>query len=245
MTSSIGTKKETSLHRDLKFRYAGSGGETELEVAGYIADCRNAAGDYIEVQTGNFGSLRQKAQKLSELGTLRIVYPVVVTKYLEVTDSSGKRLYRRKSPLRGSLWNLFDELIYAPDLPLLPRLVIELALVDAAELRVRDGKGSWRRKGTSIRDRRLITLHETICLGKPADYLRFIPFAKNEHFTSAALGEKAGITAGSARKALYVLTKMGLLEKTGKQGRSALYRIVYRRKKANLAVKTEKRQKTI
>jgi len=217
----IGTENESSLHRELKFRYAGQDGETEAEVAGFVADGINAKGEYIEIQTGSFGPLKKKALALQ--GKLRVVYPVIITKYIEVFNKRGRRLYRRKSPRKGSPWDLFNVLVYAPDLPLIPGLVIELALVDAAEQRVRDGKGSWRRKGVSIRDRHILALHDTITLKKPADYNRFIPFKKKEPFTSALLAQKAGIRVDMARKALYVLAKLGIIKKTGKQGNTVVY----------------------
>jgi hypothetical protein len=56
MAQSIGTRAESSLHRDLKFSYAGRGGRTEIEVAGYVADGINAEDEYIEVQTGNLAT---------------------------------------------------------------------------------------------------------------------------------------------------------------------------------------------
>jgi stalled ribosome alternative rescue factor ArfA len=218
---SIGTRNETSLHRELKFRYAGQDGETEAEVAGFVADGINAEGEYIEIQTGSFGPLRKKALALRH--RLRVIHPVIITKYIEVYNKKGKLQYRRKSPRKGGAWDLFNVLVYAPDLPLIPGLVIELALVDAAERRVRDGKGSWRRRGISIRDRQMLTLHDSITLEKPSDYFRFVPFKKNEKFTSALLAQKAGIPVDLARKTLYVLVRIGIIEKTGKQGNSLVY----------------------
>jgi len=218
----IGTSNESSLHRDLKFRYTGPDGKTETEVAGFVADGINAKGEYIEVQTGSFGPLRKKALALQ--GNLRVIYPVIITKYIEVYNKRGRQLYRRKSPRKGTAWDLFNALVYAPDLPLIPGLVIELALVDAAEQRVRDGKGSWRRKGVSIRDRHILALHDSVTLKKPADYNRFVPFKKKEQFTSALLAQKAGINVDMARKTLYVLAKLGIIKKTGKQGNAIVYR---------------------
>jgi len=218
---SIGTHNETSLHRDLKFRYAGQDGETEASVAGFVADGINAEGEYIEVQTGSFGPLLKKALALRH--RLRVIYPVIITKYIEVFNKRGRLQYRRKSPRRGQPWDLFNVLVYAPDLPLIPGLVIELALVDAAEKRVQDGKGSWRRHGVSIRDRQMLTLHDSITLEKPSDYIRFVPFKKDEQFTSALLAQKAGIPVDLARKALYVLVRLGIVEKTGKKGNSLVY----------------------
>ena len=218
---SIGTNNESSLHRELKFRYAGQDGETEAEVAGFVADGINAEGEYIEVQTGSFGPLLKKALALQH--RLRVIYPVIITKHIEVFNKRGKLRYRRKSPRRGSPWDLFNALVYAPDLPLIPGLVIELALVDAAEKRVQDGKGSWRRRGVSIHDRQMLALRDSITLEKPSDYIRFVPFKKNEQFTSALMAQKAGIPVDLARKTLYVLVRLGIVEKTGKRGNSLVY----------------------
>lgn len=223
---SIGTNNETSLHRDLKFRYVGQDGETEAEVAGFVADGINAEGEYIEVQTGSFGPLRKKALALRH--RLRIIYPVIITKYIEVFNNKGRLQYRRKSPRMGQPWDLFNVLVYAPDLPLIPGLVIELALVDAAEQRVQDGKGSWRRRGVSIHDRQMLALRDSITLEKLSDYKRFIPFRKNEKITSALLAQRAGIKVDLARKALYVLVRLGIIEKTGKQGNAVVYKKVSR-----------------
>jgi ribosomal protein S25 len=219
---SIGTHNESSLHRDLKFRYAGQDGETEAKVAGFVADGINAEGEYFEIQIGSFGPLKKKALALQ--GRLRVIHPIIITKYIEVYNKRGKLQYRRKSPRRGQPWDLFNVLVYSPDLPLIPGLVIELALVDAAEQRVQDGKGSWRRKGVSIRDRQILVFHTRITLEKPSDYIRFVPFKKKEKFTSALLAQKAGISVDLARKTLYVLTKIGIVKKIGKQGNALVYK---------------------
>jgi len=221
----IGTRNETSLHRDLKFSYAGQNGRTEAEVDGFVADGISASGEFIEIQTTNFAALREKIKKFTVRGKLRVVYPAIIAKYLEVFNTDGKRQYRRKSNRRGSPWDLFNALVYAPDIPLLPRVSIELVLVDAAEQRVRDGKGSWRRKGLSIKDRQLITVHERISLKKPADYRRFVPFETSEEFTSASLAERVGISQAVAQKTLYVLTKLGIVLRTGKQRNTFIYRL--------------------
>lgn len=222
----IGTHNESSLHRELKNLYAGQGGQTEVDAVGFVADCISPSGEYVEVQTGNFGSLRKKAKELTRLNALKIVFPVIINKYIEVSDGEGNRLYRRKSPRRGTPWEVFDELIHAPELPLLKNITLEIVLVDAEERRVSDGKGSWRRKGVSIHDRRILALCDTIRLAKPKDYLRFVPFKKGEEFTSATLGEITSIGSSLAGKTLYVLNRLGVVKKVGKKGKSYLYRIV-------------------
>jgi ribosomal protein S25 len=62
-------------------------------------------------------------------------------------------------------------------------------------------------------------------LKKPGDYRRFVPLARGRSFTTASLAEKAGISGELARKTLYVLNKMGVVERTGKEGRAFSYRL--------------------
>ncbi|MCL2190646.1 MAG: hypothetical protein FWB79_01505 [Treponema sp.] len=226
MPKNIGTAHETSLHRQLKLFYAGGDGRTEVEIAGFVADAVNAGGECVEVQTGSFGRIRKKAGELAALCGIKIVHPIMATKYLEVFGADGRRQSLRKSPRSGNIWDVFAVLVYAPELPLLPGLEIELALVEAVEERVCDGKGSWRRRGLSIRDRRLLALRERISLQKPADYLRFVPFARGEEFTVGTLGERARIRARLAAKTLYVLTRLGVVERTGKRGNAYVYRLL-------------------
>ncbi|MDR0316410.1 MAG: hypothetical protein LBH97_05860 [Treponema sp.] len=229
----IGTKSESSLHRALKFRYTGPDGQTEVEIAGFVADGICANGECIEVQTTNFARVREKFKKLASQRRVRIVYPVILNKYIDVYSKRGKKMWRRKSPLRGNPWNLFDVLCYAPDLPLIPGITIELALVDVQEQRVQDGKGSWRRKGISIKDRELLAWHESISLESPADYLRFVPFEEKEQFTTSMLKEKASITPQLARMTLYTLTKMQVVKRVGKKANAWLYEINRPQRKIN------------
>jgi hypothetical protein len=222
-SAGIGTERESSLHRTLKFRYAGAGGTVESTLEGYVCDGISPEGEIIEVQTGSFGPLKRKAKKLAALGKLRIIHPVILRKYIEVYDPEGNRLYRRRSPRRGSEWDLFGALIHAPELPETAGLSIELALVEVREKRVRDGRGSWRRGGVSIVDRDLSAWHGSVSLTEKRDYRRFIPFGTQERFTVKDLAGKAEIDRALAGKALYVLQKMGLVKRTGKKGHAWVY----------------------
>ena len=214
---------ESSLHRTLKFQYTGRGGKTEVEAGNYVADGLRKDGEYIEVQTGSFAPLKKKVAQLAAEGRVRIIHPVAAVKRIEVFAKNGAFLYRRKSPKKGSQWALFDALLYAPELPLLDGVTIEVVLADITEKRVKDGKGAWRRKGVSIKDRELASWQESVLLEKPSDYLRFVPFKKKEEFTSSLLAERAGVDKWTAGKALYVLTKMKVVKRTGKKGNSWVY----------------------
>jgi hypothetical protein len=220
----IGTRNESSLHRALKFRYTGRGGKTEVASGEFVADGISKDGEYIEVQTGSFGPLLKKVKEFAKHGKVRIIHPIAVKKTIEVYEpKTGKLLYRRKSPRKGTRWNLFDALLYAPALPLIKGVTVEIVLADITEKRVKDGKGSWRRKGISIMDREISAWHESIVFEKPANYLKFIPFKKKEEFTTTLLAEHAGIDRWTAGKVLYVLAKLKVVKRIGKKGNSWLY----------------------
>ncbi|MDR2517324.1 MAG: hypothetical protein LBC88_08105 [Spirochaetaceae bacterium] len=223
MSGGIGTKNESSLHRALKFQYAGETGSTEYAVGEYVCDGITPGGDYIEIQTGSFGPLKQKIPVLAAWGPVRIIHPIFSAKYIETFDEAGNLLRRRKSGRKGTAWDLFKALLYAPELPLVPNVSVELVMVDVAEKRITDGRGSWRRQGTSIVDREILARHETVLLRRLKDYLLFVPFTAREAFTVRDLAGRADIDENTARKCLYVLARLGLVRRTGKTGRWLTY----------------------
>jgi hypothetical protein len=225
----IGTRRETSLHRALKVRYTGPGGRTEVVHKGFVCDGIDASGTIIEVQTSKFSAIYRKARNLSSEARLVIVYPVIKTCLIELYDTGQKLLRSRKSPKKGGVWDIFNELIYAPLLPSLSNLSINLVMVDAVEQRIQDGKGSWRRGGVSIADRRLLAVHETLSLSGLASYRHFIPAELQGDFTVKKFAKTAGIHETAARKAVYVLARLNLIERTGKEGRAWTYRQVKKR----------------
>ena len=216
--------KESSLHHSLKFHYTGAGGVIEAQVGPYVCDGLTSSGEIIEVQTGSLGPIKEKVFFLAKNGKVRIIHPIVNHKYIELFDSGGNFLHSRKSPRKGKTWDLFKSLVYAPELALLKNTTIELAVIDIREKRISDGSGSWWRKGVRVADRFLETWHSSVVLSRRSDYCNFIPFKKNESFTAREFAKNAGINARLAGKTLYVLTKIGLVEKTGKQGNTFIYK---------------------
>ncbi|MDR3113956.1 MAG: hypothetical protein LBU25_00355 [Treponema sp.] len=222
----IGTVRESGLHRALKIRYAGKGGILEVSAGHkekYVWDGITKTGEIIEVQTGSFGPLKDKLTRMPPLRSIRIVHPIIIQKYLEVYDAENTRSYCRKSPRKGTIWDLFHALVYAPEIPLMPRLRIELALVSVKQRRRQDGWGSWRRKGISIIDTELTAVEGSLMLSGKEDYHVFLPSLEVEPFSSRDLGSIAGITPSLARKTLYVLTRLGIVRRLAKKGNALLY----------------------
>ncbi len=220
---SIGTERESSLHAALKAMYAGEYGRTEVDSGGYVCDAQTSDGEFVEIQTGSFGPLKAKIARLSPYSRIRIVHPILMEKHIELLDEDGAVLRRRKSPKKGSQWDVFSALVYAPELAGAPNVSIELVLISIKELRVQDGRGSWRRSGVSIRDKELLECSGAILLKRAEDYLRFLPFREDEAFTVRRLAEASSISAALARKSLYVLHCMDVVERKGKEKRAWVY----------------------
>ncbi|MFH2111588.1 MAG: hypothetical protein ABIJ47_10065 [Candidatus Bathyarchaeota archaeon] len=216
---------EQSLHNQLKDHYAGEGDQVEATVEGYIVDVVKD-GVLVEVQTGNFGSIRQKLLDLLRGHRVRLVHPVPLNKWIIRLGSGGEQVSRRRSPKRGRVEEVFDEMVYTPELASVPGFELEVAMVDAEELWIDDGKGSWRRRRWSIADRRLLSVQERHLFTCPADYLRLLPWHLYSGFTARDLAQESRLSSGLSQKMVYSMRKMELLEAAGKRGRSNLYRVI-------------------
>jgi hypothetical protein len=97
-------------------------------------------------------------------------------------------------------------------------------LIHEEELRIHDGAGSWRRKGWSIADRKLLDIVDRRIYRSPADYLEFLPASLPDLFTIRELQAAAGIPGHLAQKMAYTLRKMDILPLAPPQGRAYLYR---------------------
>ena len=60
-----------------------------------------------EIQTANFGALRDKLDDLLTTHSVMVVYPIAVNKVLVKHTASGEQ--RRKSPRIGAALDVFDE----------------------------------------------------------------------------------------------------------------------------------------
>jgi hypothetical protein len=157
-----------------------------------------------------------------------LVYPVAQEKYLVRQAKNGKTLSRRKSPKRGQVVTLFEELVSLPDLPAHPRFSLEVVLTREEEISREGRGGSWRWRGWKIVDRRLLDVVSHVEFKSPRDYAAFLPAALPEVFTCRDLAEQGGYPLYLAQKMAYCLRGMGVLEAAGKRRNAALYARVER-----------------
>lgn len=219
----IGLLNEGGLHAAVKAWLARPGDQLEATVGGYVVDI--ARGDLlIEVQTGDFAAIRGKLRALLAAHPLRLVHPIAQEKVIvHLSPETGEPLSRRRSPKRGRLCDLFDELAYIPDLLAEPGFEIEVLLTREEERRCRDGRGSWRRGGARIVGRELIEVLAVERLRSAEDLLRLLPEGLPQPFTNRALAQALRAPLRQAQRCTYCLRRLGLLEVVGRQGRAPTF----------------------
>jgi hypothetical protein len=216
---------EYSLHSEIKRWYMVSGDELEVKVEDFIVDILRGK-LLIEIQTGNFSAIKKKLIKLLlNNNQVRLVYPIAKQKWIVHVSESGEFVRRRKSPKKGKLTDLFYELIHTPDLMKDRNFSLEVLLIEEEEVRCNDGRGSWRRKGVSVKDRKLLNVFDRIIFEDSRDFLEFLPKELDGYFTNKALASKLGISVRLAQKITYCLRKMGAISIAGKKNNELLFQV--------------------
>jgi hypothetical protein len=179
----------------------------------------------IEIQTGNFSSIKSKLTRLSGSHPVRLIYPIVQEKWIvRLANGDRRGTVRRKSPKRGRMEDLFWELVSIPRLLANPNFSLEVLMIRQEEVRRYDGKRKRRRRGWVIEGRQLLEVVDQRLFVESADWLRFLPDGL-ESFTTIELA--TGIASGRelAQKMAYCLREARMIDLIGKRGRSNLYRV--------------------
>jgi hypothetical protein len=190
--SGIGLLNEKPLHASLKKWYAQPGDRFEVAVEGFVIDI--VRDDLLlEIQTGNFASIKSKLTNLVRSHQIRLIYPIAQEKWivqLAKDDSSG--VTRRKSPKRGRVEDLFWEMVSIPQLLSNRNLSLEVLMIREEEVRRYEGKRKWRRRGWVVEERRLLEVVDQRLFEESEDWLAFLPEGL-ESFTAKDLAEAIDI----------------------------------------------------
>jgi hypothetical protein len=212
----IGTLNEGALHAQLKDWYRRPGDWLEQRVEGYVIDL--VRGDLlVEIQTGGFAPLRRKLDALTELGPVRLVAPVALTRRVIRLAPDGEVVSARRSPRRGCLEDVFARLVSFPALLCRPTFELEVVLTHQDELRAQGIARAYRRRGWAVVGRKLASVEGTVRIACPADAARLLPDGLPEQFDTAELAEAAGVSRRLAQQMSYCLRAMGALEPVGKR----------------------------
>ena len=213
-----------SLHSAIKNWYSLPGDRFEVRVDDFIVDIVRET-LLIEIQTRNFSAIKKKLTKLLENHKVRLVYPIPQQKWIVHVTESGEIIRRRKSPKKGRLFDIFYELVRTPNLIKEEDFSLEVLMIEEEEVRCNDGKGSWRRRGVSIKDRRLMNVNSKTFFKNEKDLLRFLPSDLTKPFTNKKLAKLSGVSINLARKITYCFGKMGAITTVGKKGKELIFEV--------------------
>lgn len=216
---------ETSLHHSLKDVYSDGQAQTEVKVGRYRIDVV-AFGELVEIQVSRLSAIRKKVAALLGEHRVRVVKPLIREKLLVKQETAeGPVISRRRSPKRGSLLDLFDELCAFRGIFPHPQLAVEVVLVDVEEWRLPrpTPKRRYRQRDYSVFDLRLREICEIRCLRSASDLLQMIPLGLAEPFDTGMLAAAMGIPRWQARRVVYGLRVLGGIEQVGKCGNAKLY----------------------
>ena len=222
----IGTLNEGPLHQALKDLYGGEDARSEVPVDGYVADVQTADDVIFEIQTGSFAAIRHKLRRLVENHRVVLVYPIARQRYIVKLPEEGSDEWvsRRRSPKRGAVSHVVDQLVSIPDLLNHPNFELEVVLIDEDELRVHDPGRVRRRNGWRVVQRRLIDVVEQVRFRSAADLYQLISAPLPETFTTRELAAVLDEPRWLAQKLAYCLREAGEIVIDGKQGNALVYR---------------------
>jgi hypothetical protein len=95
---SIGTKKEKTIHKFLKYYICSDPTNHEIKISNYYVDCFYNGMIY-EIQTRSFNAFREKISILLKEHPLTIVYPISCQKQIFNTQD-GEIISTRKSSVK-------------------------------------------------------------------------------------------------------------------------------------------------
>lgn len=181
-----------------------------MPLGGFVIDIRR--GDLlIEIQTGSFAAMGNKLDRLLAEHRMLLVHPIAVETHLV---KPGAR--PRRSPKRGSIHGLFEELVSIPTLLDHPNLSIEVALVSVTKVQEADPTMRRGRGGFRTTDRILREVIERQRFDRATDLLTLVPDDLPAEFTTADLATRAGIGRDVAQRIAYCLRALGLFTEVGR-----------------------------
>ena len=124
---------------------------------------------------------------------------------------------------RGCFYDVFYELYKIKTYLANPRLHICLTLVDAEEYRILNGWSKDKKKGATRFDRIPVGLVDELYINSLDGYLQLIPDTLPVQFGTKDYAKHTNTSIKNAQLAVNIFKYIGIIEQTGKDGRSFLY----------------------
>jgi hypothetical protein len=216
---------ETSLHRQLKERYAAEGGLTEQRLGRYRIDVVRGQ-QLVEIQLASLSAIRDKIKVLLKKHDVLVVKPIIIRKHLVKRKREGGQVVsRRRSPKQRTLLDVFEELVHFTRVFPHKRLTLEVLLVEIEEWRY-PGHGRRRRyrdNDHEIEDQHLLEVHAVHEFRSATDLCRMLPSGLPQPFHTGHIADGLSVDRWIAQRMAYCLRNTGALKQVGKLRGAWLY----------------------
>ena len=219
----IGTLSEKTVHAVLKKYLVPNENCHEIKCGKYVADIL-IDGEIMEIQTANFNRLRDKLEEFLKDKEVTIVYPIPHFKWLIwIDEKTGELSERRRSPKRGSYYEVFHELYKIKMFLKSPNIHFRLILMDVEEYRLLNGYSLDKKKGSHRYDRIPVELVEDKLLNTSKDFKELVPKALKAPFTVKMFQKATKLSLKKAGSAVNVVAHLDVIKQVGKEKNAYLY----------------------
>lgn len=225
LRTGIGTLSEKTTHMILKNYYEPDVDKQEIPIGNYVADIFTGQ-EIIEIQSAGFGKMREKLESFLPEYPVTIVHPIPhIKRVIWIDEETGALSAPHRSPKKGTAYDAFLELYRIRDYLGDRHLTVKLLLMEMEEYKIQNGYGKDKKIRASKYDRIPLDIVEEIAIERPEDLMQFIPLELEEPFTRKQFAKTAHINERMASLIIKLYRYYGMIEQTGKDGRSYLYEI--------------------
>jgi len=174
----------------------------------------------IEIQTRSFASMGKKLDHVLSEYEVVLVHPIAIRTTLHKGDAKP-----RKSPVRGSIYGIFDELVSVPTLLDHPNFSLEIVLVNIDKIQKADPKLRRRRGGWRTTDRRLTEIVGVERYSSVMELCELLPPGLPDNFTTADIAELGNVSREVAQKMAYCFRAAGVFELIDRKKAGYIYKM--------------------
>lgn len=142
---------------------------------------------------------------------MHLVLPITQVKTITSLDAAGEITSSRRSPRKGGIHDIFDQLVNLRQFLGDGNFSIEALLVHVEEIRQPRTMRRRRWRDWEVKERRLIEVFDQVGFQHTGDFLAAIPSDLEEPFTTADLARAIGRPRRVGQRIAYTLREMGAL----------------------------------
>lgn len=221
--SGIGTYKERTQHKVLKFFFEAEPEFHEVPLRSYIADiCRD--GHIFEIQSSGFENLTSKLEDFLFDHKVSVVYPAPIVKTVIWTDeATGESIEGRRVKKESDKFKLLPELLYVSKFVNNDNFEIIVVMTEICDLRKLDGRGKDKKiKATKVDKipKGVISIER---LSSVQDIKEFAQLEDGVLYSRADLQKKFKLIRRNLYCAIKALVNLGIIEEHSKQKNKIYY----------------------